>query len=131
MLFAALELDREPLKWSEFPAAAVGWVQTVGAVAFLALLVYFVAYLIQGPLLSYLQGFSLFKGQEPRFREVTWNGETITGAGLAGVALGGLVLGVLTGIAENLLSDEAGPDLPGETPPLFGSISEMLLTAGA
>src|SRR5438132_68677 len=39
MLFAALELDREPLKWSEFPHAAIGWVQTVGTVAALALLV--------------------------------------------------------------------------------------------
>jgi hypothetical protein len=131
MLFAALELDREPLKWSEFPAAAIGWVQTVGAVAFLALLVWFVAYLIQGPLLTYLQGFSLFKGQQPRFREISWTGEALTVAILAGVAVTGLVLGVLTAIAENLLSDEAGPDLPGETPPLFGSLSEILLTAGA
>src|SRR5260370_5130374 len=50
MLFAALELERDPLQWAEMPLALKTWVQHAGMVAAFGLFIFCLAYLIQGGL---------------------------------------------------------------------------------
>jgi len=47
MVFAALTLEREPMKWAELPMALRGWAQTAGLVAALALIIWTINWVVQ------------------------------------------------------------------------------------
>lgn len=47
MPFAALVLEREPMRWEEMPAALQDWAQTVGIVAALGLLIWSISWVVQ------------------------------------------------------------------------------------
>src|SRR5258708_2857898 len=48
MLFAAgLVIEREPMKWSELPAALRSWAEVAGTVAAIGLVIWFIAYVVQ------------------------------------------------------------------------------------
>lgn len=44
MIFASLEIERDPLRWAEFPAYLATWIQVAGSVAALALILWFIHY---------------------------------------------------------------------------------------
>lgn len=49
MMFATLILEREPLRWADFPGLVGTWLQNAGGLAALALLIWVLAYSIQRP----------------------------------------------------------------------------------
>ncbi len=132
MLFAALELDREPLQWSQFPAAVASWVQTVGTVSAIGLGIWLLAYYLQGPGLVWFQRKGMFKSQTPRSMGLAWTGEALAVAVLAGIAGIAYLLAIIFALG-NLIFEPSVPTLPGRepvSPSVFSLLSVIFLTVG-
>src|SRR5436309_4256606 len=127
MLFAALELERDPLQWAEMPLALKTWVQHAGMVAAFGLFIYSLAYVIQ-------RSFSVKAGAQAGTQGFELSGLGKMIALLTCLSLGSYV--VLGGWAVFALSDSEErvgrllEPVVVQAPPLFASLGDFLFLLG-